>query len=109
MFRGPAARNDLNARGLRILIPACSRRRHPATHNRTRHKKRCRIKNDFACLKNWRGLAMRCTRCGDLLLSAIALAAAASFWMPWSGWSPGLCPAWWSRLGYGQPQFCFIK
>ena len=87
MFRGPAARNDLNARGLRILIPACSRRRHPATHNRTRHKKRCRIENDFACLKNWRGLAMRCT-------------AAATCSSPPSRWRLS------SSIGYESGPFC---
>jgi len=30
----------------------------------------------------WRGIAMRETRCGDLFLSAIALATAVIFWRP---------------------------
>jgi hypothetical protein len=34
----------------------------------------------FARLKDWRGIATRDTRCGDLFLSAIALAAAVIFW-----------------------------
>lgn len=75
-------RNELKARGLRVCIPARSKRRHPATHNRKLYKKRCRIENAFARLKDWRGIAMRYTRCGGLFLSAIALAAAVIFWMP---------------------------
>ncbi len=40
------------------------------------------VTNAFARLKDWRGLAMRTPRCGDLFLSAIALAATVIFWMP---------------------------
>jgi hypothetical protein len=45
-------------------------------------QKGCRIENAFARLKDWRGIAMRYTRCGDLFLSAIALAAAVILWLP---------------------------
>ena len=75
-------RDELKARGIRVCIPARSKRRRPATHNRKLYKKRCRIENAFARLKDWRGIAMRYTRCGDLFLSAIALAAAIIFWLP---------------------------
>ncbi len=74
-------RDELKSRGLRVCIPARSKRRHPASHNRRLYKKRCRIENAFARLKDWRGIAMRTTRCGDLFLSAIALAAAVIFWL----------------------------
>ena len=74
-------REELKAQGVRACIPARSGRKHPATHNRKLYKKRCRIENAFARLKDWRGIAMRYTRCGDLFLSAIALAAAVIFWM----------------------------
>ena len=53
----------------------------PASHNRRLYKKRCRIENAFARLKDWRSITMRYTRCGDLFLSAIALAAAILFWL----------------------------
>ena len=59
-------RNELKARGLRVCIPARSNRRCPATHNRKLYKKRCRIENAFARLKDWRSIAMRYTRCSDL-------------------------------------------
>jgi transposase len=75
-------RDELKTRGLRVCIPARSGRNRPASHNRKLYKKRCRIENTFARLKDWRGIAMRTTRCGDLFLSAIALAAAVIFWLP---------------------------
>ena len=74
-------RDALKARGLRICIPARRGRRSPASHNKL-YKKRCRIENAFARLKDWRGIATRYTRCGDLLLSAICLAATILFWLP---------------------------
>jgi hypothetical protein len=33
-------------------------------------------------LEEWCAIAMRYTRCSDLFLSAVALAAAVTFWMP---------------------------
>jgi len=75
-------RDELKARGVRVCIPARSKRNRPATHNRKLYKKRCRIENAFARLKDWRGIATRYTRCGDLFLSAIALAATVIFWLP---------------------------
>jgi transposase len=74
-------RDELKARGVRVCIPARSGRNHPASHNRKLYKKRCRIEIAFARLKDWRGIATRYTRCGDLFLSAIALAAAVIFWL----------------------------
>ena len=75
-------RDELRARGVRACIPARTGRNRPATHNRKLYKKRCRIENAFARLKDWRAIAMRYTRCGDLFLSAIALAATVIFWLP---------------------------
>jgi IS5 family transposase len=75
-------RDELKARGVRVCIPARTGRSRPATHNRRLYKKRCRIEKAFARLKDCRGIAMRYTRCGDLFLSALVLAAAAIFWLP---------------------------
>jgi len=74
-------RDGLKARGVRVCIPARRGRNRPASHNRKLTKKRCRIEIAFARLKDWRGIAMRYTRCGNLFLSAIALAAAVIFWL----------------------------
>lgn len=75
-------REELKGRGLRICIPAQRRRRRPASHNKRLYKKRHRIENAFARLKDWRGIATRYTRCGDLFLSAICLAATVLFSLP---------------------------
>ena len=75
-------RDELKARGVRVCVPARSGRSRPTSHNRKLYKKRCRIENAFAKLKDWRSIAMRYTRCGDLFLSSIALAAAVIFWLP---------------------------
>jgi hypothetical protein len=40
------------------------------------------VKNAFARLTDWRDIARCTTRCADLFLSAIALAATVIFWMP---------------------------
>lgn len=74
-------RDELKARGLRICIPARRKRKHLAPHNRRLYKKHCRIENAFAWLKDWRGIATRYTRCGDLFLSALFLAATVLFWL----------------------------
>ena len=75
-------RDELKVRNVRVCIPARSGRNCPASYNRKLYKKRCRIEIAFARLKDWRGIAMRYTRCGDLFLSAIALAATIIFWLP---------------------------
>jgi transposase len=74
-------RDELKARSVRVYIPARSGRNRPATHNRKLYKKRCRIENAFARLKAWRGIATRYKRCGDLFLSASALAATVISWL----------------------------
>jgi len=74
-------RDELKSRGVWACIPARRNRKRPATHNRTLYKKRCRIENAFARLKDWRSSATRYTRCGDLFLSAVALAATVVLWL----------------------------
>ena len=54
-------REELKSRSLRVCIPARGKRERPASHNRRLYKKRCRIENAFARLKDWRGIAMRLT------------------------------------------------
>ncbi|TNC47468.1 hypothetical protein FHG66_16430 [Rubellimicrobium rubrum] len=83
-------RDELKARGLRgglrVCIPAQSKRNCPATHNRKLTKTRCRIENAVVSLTDWRALAMRSTRCRDLFLSAVALATAVIFRL--RSWAP---------------------
>ena len=79
--RCESALGGSTGKGVRVCILACRGRNRPATHNRRLYKKRCRIENAFARLKDWRAIATRYTRCRDLFLSAIALAAAVIFWL----------------------------
>jgi hypothetical protein len=53
----------------------------PRHHHRTLCKTHARSENAFARLNDWCAIATRHPRCGDLLLSAIALAATVIFWM----------------------------
>ena len=53
--------DELKAKGLRVCIPGRRGRLHPARHNKRLYKKRCRIENAFARLKDWRAIAMRLT------------------------------------------------
>ena len=53
----------------------------PARHDRKLYKQRHRIENLFARLKDWRRIATRYDRCGELFLSAICIAAIVMFWL----------------------------
>lgn len=75
-------RTELKDRGTRTCIPPRRKRKRPASYNRRLYRKRYRIENLFARLKDWRGIATRYGRCGDLFFSSIALAAIVLFWLP---------------------------
>jgi transposase len=61
--------------GIAPRIPARSGRKTPIPHDSDLHRKRQRIGNAFARLKDWRRIATRYDRCPILFLSACALAA----------------------------------
>jgi transposase len=68
-------RNALTDMGIAPCIPARSGRKTPIPHDTDLHRKRHRIENTFARLKDWRRFATRYDRCPILFLSACALAA----------------------------------
>ena len=74
-------REALDDRGIAACIPARRGRKNPAAHDRKLYKQRHRIENLFARLKDWRRIATRYDRCGELFLSAICLAATVMFWL----------------------------
>lgn len=80
-------RDEPKARTVRVRIPARGERKRPASPTRTLRTKRRRTGNAFSRLEDWRATALRCTRRGDLLLPAIALAAAVIVWLPLRAWS----------------------
>ena len=74
-------RQALDDRGIAPCIPARRGRRNPASHDRKLYRQRHRIENLFARLKDWRRIATRYDRCGELFLSAICIAATVMFWL----------------------------
>ena len=74
-------RQALEDRGIAACITARRGRRNPASHDRKLYRQRHRIENLFARLKDWRRIATRYDRCGELFLSAICIAATVMFWL----------------------------
>lgn len=74
-------REALEDKGIAACIPARRGRKNPARHDRKLYKQRHRIENLFARLKDWRRIATRYDRCGELFLSAICIAATVMFWL----------------------------
>jgi transposase len=74
-------RDALAERGIDACIPARRGRRNPAGHDATAYRKRHRVENLFARLKDWRRIATRYDRCGELFLSTICIAATVIFWL----------------------------
>ncbi|WP_139291526.1 transposase [Paracoccus sp. SM22M-07] len=57
------------------MHPAPQEARNPVSYNQRLYRKRYRIENVFGRLCDWRGIASRCQRCGDILLYAVIFAA----------------------------------
>lgn len=74
-------REALAERGINACIPPRRGRRNPANHDARLYRKRHRVENLFARLKDWRRIATRYDRCGELFLSAICIAATVIFWL----------------------------
>ena len=74
-------RNALIERDIQPCIPSKRNRRSAFPHNVDLYRKRHKIENMFARLKDWRRISTRYDRCADLFLSACALAAIVMFWL----------------------------
>jgi transposase len=74
-------REALEHKRIAACIPARRGRKNPASHDQVLYKRRHRIENLFARLKDWRRIATRYDRCGELFLSAICIAAIVMFWL----------------------------
>ena len=72
-------RNALKERDIQPCIPPKRNRKTPLTHDANLYRKRHKIENMFARLKDWRRIATRYDRCADILISACALAAIIMF------------------------------
>ncbi|REC55791.1 IS5/IS1182 family transposase, partial [Rhodosalinus sediminis] len=71
----------LDDKGIAACIPARRGRKKPAKHDATLYKQRHRIENLFARLKDWRRIATRYDKCGELFLSAICIALTVVYWL----------------------------
>ena len=74
-------RHALDDKGIAACIPARRGRKKPAKHDATLYKQRHRIENLFARLKDWRRIATRYDRCGELFLSATCIALTVVCWL----------------------------
>ena len=74
-------RNALIKRDIQPCIPSRKGRKAAIPHDADLYRKRHKIENMFARLKDWRRIATRYDRCADLFLSACALAAVVMFWL----------------------------
>jgi transposase len=67
-------REALEEKGIKRYVPARKGRKVAIPHDEARYRKRHRIDNSFARLKDWRRVASRYDRCRKVFLSACALA-----------------------------------
>jgi len=74
-------RNALKKRQIDPCIPPRRNRVEPIAWDPELYRKRHRIENLFARLKDWRRVAMRHDRCLEVFLSACLLAVIVIFWL----------------------------
>ena len=74
-------RKALKDKGISPCIPSRKGRKVPIPHDEALYKRRHKIENSFARLKDWRRIASRCDRGPKVFLSASALAAIVMFWL----------------------------
>jgi len=74
-------REALQAKGIEPCIPSSRSRKVPYPYDKALYKKRHKVENLFAKLKDWRRIATRYDRCAHTFFSSICIAAAVSFWL----------------------------
>ena len=74
-------RDALAARGTDACIPSSRSRKIPIPHDPAIYRRRHRVENLFARLKDWRRIATRYDRCAHTFMAAITIAAIMIFWI----------------------------
>jgi transposase len=74
-------RNGLKERGIEPCIPSKKNRKAFIPHDEVLYKKRHKIENMFAKIKDWRRIAMRYDRCAHTFFSAICIACIVIFYL----------------------------
>ena len=77
----PWTREAFAARGTDACIPSSRSRKIPIPHDPAVYRRRHRIENLFARLKDWRRIATRYDRCAHTFMAAITIAAIMIFWI----------------------------
>jgi transposase len=68
-------REALQAKGIEPCIPSSRSRKVPYPYDKALYRKRHKVENLFAKLKDWRRIATRYDRCAHTFFSAICIAA----------------------------------
>ncbi len=66
---------------IEVCIPSKKNRKKTIPHCAETYKRRHKVENLFAKLKDWRRIAMRYDRCAHVFKSAIYIAATVIFWL----------------------------
>ncbi len=74
-------REALQAKGIEPCIPSSRSRKAPYPYDKALYRKRHKVENLFAKLKDWRRIATRYDRCAHTFFSSICIAAAVIFWL----------------------------
>jgi len=74
-------REELLARGIGPCIPSSKSRKKPYVYDKGLYRRRHKVENLFAKLKDWRRIATRHDRCAHTFFSAICIAASVIFWL----------------------------
>ncbi|OCP35184.1 transposase [Ensifer sp. LC163] len=74
-------REELLARGIEPCIPSSKSRKKPYVYDKALYRRRHKVENLFAKLKDWRRIATRYDLCAHTFFSAICIAASVIFWL----------------------------
>ena len=74
-------RSALKAKGIEPCIPSKRNRKQPIPYDETLYKKRHKVENMFAKLKDWRRIATRYDRRADIFKAAITIATIVIWWI----------------------------
>lgn len=80
-YDSDAFRNALIEKGIEPCMPPKKNRKQPQPYDETLYKKRHKIENSFAWIKDWRRIATRYNRCAHTFFSSICIAASIIFYL----------------------------
>ncbi|WP_374046188.1 MULTISPECIES: transposase [Rhizobium] len=62
-------------------MPSSKSRKKPSVYDKALYRRRYKVENLFAKLKDWRRMATRYGRCAHTFFSATCIAASVIFWL----------------------------